>query len=96
MVLVNGMELAYTRAMVTAAIEGKLTMEDTVQEEFFGLHVPKTMPGVPSELLMPINTWQDKEAYKQKAKELANHFRDNFRKFNGIDPVIEKLGGPIV
>lgn len=90
------MELAYTRAMVTAAIEGKLTMEDTVQEEFFGLHVPKTVPGVPSELLMPINTWQDKEAYKQKAKELANHFRDNFRKFNGIDPVIEKLGGPIV
>ena len=89
-------KLAYTRAMVTAAIEGKLSFEHTIRDDFFGLYVPKYVPGVPDEVLMPINTWDDKEAYAEKAKELAKRFRENFTRFKGIDPEIEKLGGPII
>lgn len=89
-------KLSYTRAMVRAAIAGKLSFDQTVRDDFFGLYVPKTVPGVPDDLLMPINTWSDKTAYKQKAKELAERFRNNFQKFQGVDPNIEKLGGPII
>ncbi|MFS8652369.1 MAG: phosphoenolpyruvate carboxykinase (ATP) [Caldibacillus sp.] len=89
-------KLSYTRAMVRAAIAGKLSFDQTVRDDFFGLYVPKTVPGVPDDLLMPINTWSDKTAYKQTARELAERFRNNFQKFQGVDPNIEKLGGPII
>lgn len=89
-------KLDYTRAMVRAAIAGKLSFKHTIQDDFFGLYVPKSVPGVPEELLMPINTWKDRTAYTKKAKELAKRFRENFRKFNGMDPAIEKLGGPTI
>ena len=90
------MNLKYTRAMVRAAIEGQLNNIETVKDEFFGLHIPTKVPGVPEEVLFPMQTWSDQEAYKEKAKELAEKFKENFKMFSGVSLEIEKLGGPIV
>lgn len=89
------MKLAYTRAMVQAAVEGELDNVETVKDPIFGLEIPIHIPGVPDEVLQPQNTWADKQAYAQKAKELAAKFRENFQKFKHIAPEIEALGGPI-
>ncbi len=75
------MKLPYTRAMISAALEGKL---DSVEYEVlpvFRLMMPKECPCVPSIILNPRNTWKDKEAYDKKAKELAHNFLENFKKF---------------
>ncbi|UFJ39731.1 phosphoenolpyruvate carboxykinase (ATP) [Brevibacillus humidisoli] len=74
------MELAYTRAMVTAAIQGELENAQFVIDPVFGVEVPTNCPGVPSEVLQPRNTWTDKEAYDRQARELASRFAENFSK----------------
>ncbi len=73
------MKLSYTRAMIHAAFNGALTTFET--DPVFGLSVPTVCPGVPSELLMPRNTWSDKAAYDAKAQELLAMFTKNFEKF---------------
>jgi phosphoenolpyruvate carboxykinase (ATP) len=77
----NRMKLPYTRAMITAALEGKLDSAATVTDPIFGVAIPKEVPGVPSELLMPRNTWSDAAAYDEKAKFLAGLFVKNFEKY---------------
>ncbi|RDU36128.1 phosphoenolpyruvate carboxykinase (ATP) [Neobacillus piezotolerans] len=89
------MKLGYTRAMIHAALEGELNNIETVQDEIFGLHVPLHVPGVPDEVLQPEKTWADAEAYREKAVELAEKFRANFKKFSGVAPEIAEKGGPI-
>ncbi|MFD1706771.1 phosphoenolpyruvate carboxykinase (ATP) [Siminovitchia sediminis] len=90
------MNLAYTRAMVQAALNGELDNAETVKDEVFGLSIPLHVPGVPDEVLQPIKTWDNKEAYKEKANELAEKFKDNFKKFGHVDKTIAELGGPTV
>ena len=75
------MKLKYTREMISAALEGKLEKVDYEMHEIFGLQMPKSCEGVPSEILNPRNTWKNREAYDHKAKELAGFFRKNFSKF---------------
>lgn len=75
------MKLKYTRTMITAALEGKLNDVAFVNHDVFGIAVPQSCPDVPSDILNPRNTWDDKNTYDVKAKELANKFRDNFKKF---------------
>ena len=87
-------DLTYTRAMVKAALEGSLKDVEYVQDPIFNVAVPTECPGVPSEILNPINTWADKEAYQQKAKELANEFRKNFTKFDASAEIV--AAGPKV
>ncbi|MFN2457998.1 MAG: phosphoenolpyruvate carboxykinase (ATP) [Chitinophagaceae bacterium] len=74
-------KLSYTRAMITAVLEGKLNNIETETDPIFGVAVPKKVPGVPSEVLTPKNTWTDKAAYDEKAKYLANLFVKNFEKY---------------
>ncbi len=74
-------KLPYTRAMITAALEGALDHVPYVQHEVFGLAMPTTCPNVPDELLNPRNTWADKAAYDAKANQLAREFIANFEKF---------------
>ncbi len=90
------MKLSYTRAMVTAAIEGKL--DDVLYEidPIFNVQVPVECPAVPQEILKPRNTWQDKEAYDHKARELANLFMGNINKFGNDIPEAIKEAGPRV
>jgi phosphoenolpyruvate carboxykinase (ATP) len=75
------MKLPYTRAMITAALEGQLNDVDYVKHPIFGLDVPQSCPNVPAEILNPRNTWSDKTAYDAKANQLANSFVENFKKY---------------
>jgi phosphoenolpyruvate carboxykinase (ATP) len=77
----NRMKLSLTRAMITAALEGKLDNVTTELDPIFGVAIPKEVPGVPSEVLTPRNTWADKQAYDEKAKYLAGLFVKNFEKY---------------
>jgi len=74
-------KLRFTRAMISAALEGKLDDVEFDTHEVFGLAMPKSCPDVPSEILSPKNTWQDKSAYDSKANVLATKFINNFKKF---------------
>ncbi len=89
------MNLGYTRAMIQAALSGELAKAETAKHDIFGLEVPCHVPGVPDEVLMPEQTWADKDAYKAKAIELANEFKENFKKFDSVSEDIINLGGPI-
>ncbi len=75
------MKLAYTRAMITAALDGELDNVESEAHPVFGMMMPKACPGVPSEILNPRNTWADKAAYDEKAKDLAGKFVKNFEKY---------------
>lgn len=89
------MELKYTRAMVRAALEGKLDNVQTETNAIFGLEMPTEIEGVPSNVLNPRNVWANGEEYDAKAKELADLFRENFKKFGTVSEDISKQGGPI-
>ena len=71
----------YTRAMVRAAIAGQLDTVETFTDPIFGLHIPTSCPDVPADLLIPRNTWQDKDAYDRQAAELAANFKKNFAQY---------------
>jgi phosphoenolpyruvate carboxykinase (ATP) len=75
------MKLGYTRAMIAAAFNGELDNVQFETDPVFGLAVPTSCPGVPSDILMPRNTWADKEAYDAKAAHLKGLFEENFKKF---------------
>jgi phosphoenolpyruvate carboxykinase (ATP) len=75
------MKLGYTRAMVQALLRGELANAATEIHPVFGLHVPTAIPGVPSEVLRPRDTWSDKAAYDAQAQKLARMFRENFKQF---------------
>jgi phosphoenolpyruvate carboxykinase (ATP) len=75
------MKLSHTRRMVTAALRGELDGVTTVEEPFFGLQVPQHVPDVPDEVLMPRNTWADKDAYDAQAAKLVGMFNENFKQF---------------
>lgn len=75
------MKLAYTRAMVRAALAGELDDVETAPDPIFGVHVPARVPGVPDEVLRPRETWKDRDAYDAQANKLAGMFRENFEKF---------------
>lgn len=75
------MDIAHTRAMLHAALSGKLNEVEYRTDPTFGLHVPLSVPGVPSEVLNPRASWTDKAAYDAQAQELAKLFVDNFAKY---------------
>ncbi|GAA3950575.1 phosphoenolpyruvate carboxykinase (ATP) [Hymenobacter algoricola] len=75
------MKLGYTRAMITAALEGQLTDVAFAKHPIFGVEVPASVPNVPTEILDPRNTWADKEGYDKTAASLAEKFVTNFRKY---------------
>lgn len=88
------MKLSYTRAMVTAAIEGQLNNVAYELDSIFNVYIPTECPEVPQELLKPIHTWQDKEAYLCKAKELASLFNKNISRFGNSIPADVINAGP--
>ncbi|MEA3335063.1 MAG: phosphoenolpyruvate carboxykinase (ATP) [Chloroflexota bacterium] len=90
------MKLDYTRAMLTAALNGDLDDVEMEVDPIFGLAVPKTCPGVPDEVLVPRNTWVDKDAYDREAAKLAQMFHDNFQQFADEVPEAVVEAGPKV
>ena len=91
------MKIAHTRAMIKAALAGQL---DTVQyavDPFFNLEVPQSVPGVPSEVLNPRNTWKNAAEYDEQAAKLARMFIDNFKTFEAeADPAVTAAGPKLV
>ncbi len=85
-------KLAYTRAFVTAILNGTLAKARFTPDAIFGLPLPEAVPGVPSDILQPRNTWKDGAAYDTKAKELAAKFRANDKKFDMPEAV--RSAGP--
>jgi phosphoenolpyruvate carboxykinase (ATP) len=75
------MKLSYTRAMITAALEGKLAAVGYEAHPVFGMMIPASCPGVPAEILNPRSTWADTAAYDAKSKDLATQFVQNFEKY---------------
>lgn len=88
------MNLAYTRAMIQAALNGELNSVDMTVDPIFGLNIPTHCPGVPDEVLQPKLTWANPDEYDAKARELANKFKENFKKFDVSDEI--KNAGPLV
>ncbi len=75
------MKLSYTRTLISAALDGTLNQIEYFKDPIFQLEIPKSCPGVPSEILNPRDAWSDKSAYDTKANELVNAFEKNFEKF---------------
>jgi phosphoenolpyruvate carboxykinase (ATP) len=88
------MKLAYTRAMVRDALAGKLDGATFATDPVFGFEVPTAVPDVPSEVLIPRNTWADPAAYDAQAKKLAEMFRKNFGTFTAQVPEAVRNAGP--
>ena len=88
------MNLAYTRAMVGAALSGALDDVPTTADPIFRVAVPATCPDVPSEVLTPKATWSDPAAYDERAKKLAGLFADNFKTFESASEAV-RAAGPI-
>lgn len=88
------MKLSYTRAMVTAALEGQLDNVEYSLDPVFNVYVPETCPGVAADILNPRNTWLNKDAYDQSAKKLAELFVKNSKRFADRMPVEIVAAGP--
>lgn len=74
-------KLKYTRAIISAALSGSLSKANFVAHDIFGIKFPTSVPGVPSEILNPKNTWMDPQAYEEQAEKLAIAFNKNFETF---------------
>ncbi len=87
------MNINYTRAMVRAALDGRLDGVEFVMDPVFGVEVPTSCPDVPSEFLQPRNTWQDKDAYDEQARKIARMFQENFEKYaDGVSDAVRQAG----
>lgn len=91
------MALKYTRAMITAALNGDLGLysyENYHIHSVFGVAQPRSCPGVPSQLLSPRATWNNDAAYYETAFALSNAFRENFKQFEEFANEEIRRGGP--
>lgn len=85
--------LPYTRAMVRAALTGKLDNVPTRTDPYFGLEIPMECPDVPAEVLDPRKTWADPQAYDQQAHKLIAQFAENFTQFAAdVDEDVRSAG----
>jgi phosphoenolpyruvate carboxykinase (ATP) len=75
------MRIVYTRAMLRAALDGRLAGVALREHPQFKLLIPTSVPEVPSEVLDPRATWQDKQAYDRTVSELTRRFETNFKQF---------------
>jgi len=85
-------KIKYSRAMVTAALNGDLEKTEYHHDELFNLDIPTNVEGVPSEILDPKNTWNNKNSYEESAKSLSKRFVANFKKFDNVSPEIKNAG----
>ena len=87
------MKLKLTRAIIDAIHAGQLDDAAVETDPVFGLHVLTDVPGVPSQVLNPRNTWAEKQRYDDTAHKLAGLFRDNFKKYeDGVSQAVRDAG----
>jgi phosphoenolpyruvate carboxykinase (ATP) len=88
--------IRYTRAILNAALSGKLDKVEFKTDPIFGFQVPATCPDVPAEVLDPASAWPSKDEYWKKYKQLASRFIENFKKFEeGCPPEVIAAGPKI-
>lgn len=90
------MKIAYTRAMIRAALSGKLDHVGYQRHPVFNIEMPTTCADVPPAVLDPRGTWADKAAYDLQAAKLARMFVENFKAFEHDVPASVKEAGPKV
>lgn len=76
-------KLKYTRAIIDAIHNGDFDNVETIMDKEFGFEIPLSCPGVPSEILVPKNTWEDKGKYDEVKEKLVTLFQGNFKQFEG-------------
>ena len=86
--------IKYTRALLNAALTGKLDHVSYKIDPVFGFEVPMHCPGVPDEILEPSSAWSDKKEYDRSYKDLAMRFKQNFAKFEDSTPTEIVEAGP--
>ena len=87
------MRIDHTRSMVRAALDGELENVEFETDPVFGVQIPTAVPGVPSEILRPRDTWPDPAAYDAKARELAAMFEANFAAYaDGVSESVRDAG----
>lgn len=92
----NRMKIKYTRAMLNAALDGELDDVEYIIDERFGFEIPKSCPGVPSDVLIPRQTWENKDEYDTTADRLASMFNKNFQRYSsGVSDEVN-AAAPIV
>jgi phosphoenolpyruvate carboxykinase (ATP) len=85
--------IKYSRAMLHAAMDGKLDDVETVTDPVFGLKIPKSCPGVPDDVMLPWLGWDNKDEYDATAKKLAGMFNKAFEKYaDGVDDAVRAAG----
>lgn len=89
------LSIKHTRAIIDGIHSGALAQVECRKDPIFGLDVPVSCPGVPSEVLRPENVWADKEAYQKTALKLAGLFRKNFQKFEDLSSEEIRAAAPI-
>ncbi|MDA0838136.1 MAG: phosphoenolpyruvate carboxykinase (ATP) [Planctomycetota bacterium] len=86
-------KLQFTRAILDAIYSGQLSNAQTELDPIFGLNVIAECPGVPSEILIPKNTWRDKEQYEVTARKLAGLLAKNFAAYaDGLGEIAREAG----
>lgn len=88
--------IKHTRALLNAALTGKLDKVEYTRDPVFGFDVPTTCPDVPDEVLIPSSSWKDKDDYNKKYRALAQKFVDNFKNFEAGTPKEVFEAGPVV
>src|SRR5690606_27059003 len=88
--------ISHTRALLRAALSGKLNDVEFYTDPIFGFEVPKTAPGVPEEVLYPARRWPSEDEYWRKYRQLAARFIDNFKKYADQAPAEVRAAGPKV
>jgi phosphoenolpyruvate carboxykinase (ATP) len=90
------MNIAHTRSMVRAALDGRLAEAPTRVDPVFGVEVPLTCPDVPDAFLDPRATWADADAYDRQAATLAAMFAANFEDYaDGVSAEVRAAGPTI-
>jgi phosphoenolpyruvate carboxykinase (ATP) len=88
------MKLKHTRAMITAALNGDLDKVEYKEHPIFGVQIPIEVKEVPSDILDPMNTWDDAGSYTKQANELAKAFVENFEKYAANTSALILEGAP--
>ncbi len=86
--------IGYTRSLLNAALDGSLEKVRFVKDPVFGFEVPTSCEGVPANILNPAESWPSKEAHKEKYRQLASRFIENFKKFSADTPAEVIKAGP--
>jgi phosphoenolpyruvate carboxykinase (ATP) len=85
--------IQHTRALLNAALTGKLLDVGYREDPIFGYQIPTSCPGLPDSVLNPAESWSDPKAWMERYRQLAGRFIANFRKFEeGCAPEVIAAG----